>query len=67
MQMYLIDQNGARILLHLNVTVEEARMLWCRIGGLSHIPDVLNYNLSGFEVIDREKLVYKGNYVTDEC
>jgi hypothetical protein len=67
MKMYLIDRNGARILLHLNVTIEEARMLWCRIGGLSHIPSVLDYNLSGFEVIENGKLVYKGDYVTDEC
>ena len=60
--MWLEDQEGRQIRFAAVETVDNAQLLWRLIAGL-HI----GQNLRGFEVRVGARLVYRGDYTTDEA
>lgn len=61
-EFWITDYKGNRLLFAYVTSVDEGREMWHDIAGI-HI----GQNLTGFEVVKGDKVLYEGDYITDEC
>ena len=62
MELILINDYEVRLACYWVRSINEARELWCEI---ARFPGC---NLIGFEVVSEDgEVVYRGNFITDEC